>query len=119
MVNSYSNHLHDIIFGEQLPKATLKASCMQGLRKANKELNVRPLKQFAIVKRINADKYTIRAFTNRENVNMIIKRLKAFNDMEIAYDADLDSDELIVKSKKELWTISKADNGEFILQRSK
>ena len=115
MTNPYSNHLQDFIYGEKpvavSKKRTIKARVLP-------ELNVRPLKGLARVKRINANKYIIKSFSNKENHAMLLKRLKAFNDMEIAYDDELDSDPLIVKSKKELWVVSKNENGELILERS-
>lgn len=118
MVNEYSSHMRDFIFGTS-NRALLKAARQVQRQEPTRELNTRAIQAFARVRRVDNNTYRIRAFGNQENIGMIIKRLKAFNDMEIAYDSDLDTSELIVKSKKELWTISKAENGEFILQRSK
>lgn len=116
MVNEYSNHMSVFAYGEPLPKATIRASRASAPQR--RELNTRPIRAFARVKRVSAGKYTIKAYGNPENIHMIMKRLKAFNDMEISYDDNLDASSLIVKSKKELWTIHKADNGEFILERN-
>ena len=114
MTNPYSNHLRDFIYGEPVAKSrkvSVKARVLP-------ELNVKPLRAFASVKKVNANKYIIRSFSNRENTDRIIKQLKAFNDMEIAYDEDLDTNPLIKKSKKELWVVSKNEKGELILERS-
>lgn len=118
-VNEYSTHMQDFVSGNSY-KSLLKASASLSAssQESARELNTRPIRAFARVRQVDSNTYRIRAFGNKENIGTIIKRLKAFNDMEICYDDDLDSNELIVKSKKELWTISKADNGEFILQRA-
>lgn len=117
MTNPYSNHLHDLIFGEAEYKAPSKRVKARVLPKL-KELNTKPIRAMARVKKINANKYIITSFSNKENTAMIIKRLKAFNDMEIAYDDDLDTNPLIKKSKKEIWVVSKNDKGELVLERN-
>lgn len=118
MVNEYSNHMRDFTYGVS-NRSLLKAARQASRQPIKRELNTRPIRAFARVRMVDQDTYRIRAFGNQENIGMIMKRLKAFNDMEISYDEELDTSELIVKSKKELWTISKAENGEFILQRNK
>ena len=80
-------------------------------------LNVKGIKAFAQVKMVSDGCYKIRTHSNKENISRIIAKLKAFNDMEIAYGDDLDGNELIQKSKAPLWALSESDNGVVTLQR--
>lgn len=82
------------------------------------DINFKGIKSFALVKKIKPGLYKIMSHKNRANTNMIISKLKAFNDMEIAYSDDLDGNELIDKTKSSLWTLSDDGNGALLLQRS-
>lgn len=81
------------------------------------KITMKPILSFTRVKKVNDNKYCIYASANQVTLNKIVSKLLAFNDMEITYSDSLEGNELIKKSKKPLWAISKGENGEFILER--
>ena len=81
------------------------------------KLDCRPILSFSQVRPVGKNKYKILTSSSSETRKMIIAKLKAFNDMEIAYSDDLDKSALIRKSKKPLWLMSKSQDGEYILER--
>lgn len=86
--------------------------------KKSTQPNFKSIKAFAQVHKVSPDSYKIRACGNALTRAMIVKKLKAFSDIEIQYDEDLDNNDLIHSSKKPLWTLSQSDNGVFTLSRA-
>lgn len=82
-----------------------------------KNLNFQMLNGVASVKKISATKYKIRMLNDKRNITKITSMIKAFNDIEIEYTDDVITSDLIQKSKKALWSLSKSTDGTFILER--
>lgn len=93
----------------------LKANATQ--KPKTDKITLKPILSFTKVKKVNDNKYCIYASANTVTLKKIVSKLLAFNDMEISYSESLEGNELIKKSKKPLWAISKGENGEFILER--
>lgn len=100
-------------------KASKHISTDKKVTKATKkaEITMKPIMGFAKVKKITANKYLIYSSANTPTLKRIVNTLTAFNDMEIAYSDTLEGNDLIRKSKKPLWVISKSTSGEFVLER--
>lgn len=86
--------------------------------KNKNSLNLRAIKSMANVKKVG-DGYKIMSFNSSSAYNKkLFSTIKAFNDIEIAYSADLEDNPLINTSSKPLWVLEAQGNGVFTLNKA-
>lgn len=99
---------------QQSTKARLNANNQALIAQS---LNLKSLSGIARVTKLSHRHYVLKTNSNANITASFIKsKILAFNDLEIAYSDDLDSSDLIKKSKKPLWALKAKDNGEFSLE---